>query len=692
MNKSIIIPVLFLILTAPVMLNAQEVKKGDEKKAAAIADSVKLKAASDTSKTKKQLMPAEKPLFSKSALTYNAEGYLLNKDEIHITDYKSIGDLFIRLPFGFLQSLGSPGMPDEAVLYGTGNGGVSYSNDGISINNRIFNSFDLTNFQTERVDSIEVYPLAKAFIYSPLNENSALNFVSRDRVKEKQYSRLRFLQGQNKEGFIDFMFSMPIARKVYFTSEITNSNIKDLYTNSEAGGWRASVKLRYNLSNDINLIANYSYFNTETKLNGGVNIDALKAKYPADWSTYIYDEKRALVNYSFRGVKSLSHSVSFRMLASIPGIGGTTDASVYFQSGLSEFRQNDTVDTYIDSQYRYAGMVTIRDNNRFSNYGALVKQGFDLKYFDLKFILNYEENKLSTPLLTGERKNSIFSAGSVLTFHLLDSLIHPSVFIKNLTYNSAHYPGFGGDVNISLSPNLFLYGGYSYHKKPYTVFEAEDFSAISTLPSQQLTNYEAGIRYIKKDCDLRAGIFNSINSNAAEPVIIKPSGVLEDYVKYYLTAEKSASGVNALVKYKFFKILLQGNAAAYLKRDDGLQNTPAFTFDGGVFYVDTLFNRNLDLKAGFNFKYYSAQNYFYYDFEKSSSAQYIRASASGNNNPILKTSDIFRVDFFLAGRVQDAAIVYFTWENLFDKKYFMVPYYPAMGRNIKFGIAWEFLD
>ena len=55
-------------------------------------------------------------------------------------------------------------------------------------------------------------------------------------------------------------------------------------------------------------------------------------------------------------------------------------------------------------------------------------------------------------------------------------------------------------------------------------------------------------------------------------------------------------------------------------------------------------------------------------------------------------SPSFQLDFFLAGKIQNSATVYFVFENLFNAKYFIVPYYPKQARGIRFGVAWEFLD
>jgi len=79
-----------------------------------------------------------------------------------------------------------------------------------------------------------------------------------------------------------------------------------------------------------------------------------------------------------------------------------------------------------------------------------------------------------------------------------------------------------------------------------------------------------------------------------------------------------------------------------------------------------LFNQDLDLKTGFVLNYY--------DFE---SKDFKSAS---------------QLDFTIAGTIRKVAIVYFSWENLLNEKYFIVPYYPMRERGIRFGIAWELFN
>ncbi len=146
------------------------------------------------------------------------------------------------------------------------------------------------------------------------------------------------------------------------------------------------------------------------------------------------------------------------------------------------------------------------------------------------------------------------------------------------------------------------------------------------------------------------------------------------YYHYYKQAEKtSALGFSLKAKYSF--ILLESQNALYNSPSGSeLYFVPDFISRTGLFYNDFLFDNNLDLKTGFIFTYIGEQNF------------------SSVETRILKVPSVTRLDFTLAGEVRKAAIVYFIIENIFDKKYYITPYYPMPERNFRFGIAWEFLN
>ena len=108
-------------------------------------------------------------------------------------------------------------------------------------------------------------------------------------------------------------------------------------------------------------------------------------------------------------------------------------------------------------------------------------------------------------------------------------------------------------------------------------------------------------------------------------------------------------------------------------------NIPETNINAGLYFKDLLFNSNLDLKAGFVLNYTGKQNL------RNLSVPFVG----------ILDADIeswLTLDFTMSAESQKLAIVYFTWENLFDWNYYITSYYPMLERNIRFGVAWEIFN
>lgn len=140
-------------------------------------------------------------------------------------------------------------------------------------------------------------------------------------------------------------------------------------------------------------------------------------------------------------------------------------------------------------------------------------------------------------------------------------------------------------------------------------------------------------------------------------------------------------GIGGNLRYNFWIMSFENNTSYYSGdylgtsfRHKGLLGIPDIFSKTGIYLSDSLFSSNLNIKSGFVFTYYGR-------------IKYINTLGS-----IFATDPAFTIDFTLAGRIRNAATVYFTWENLLDEKYYLIPYYPALGRNLRFGIAWDLFN
>jgi hypothetical protein len=153
---------------------------------------------------------------------------------------------------------------------------------------------------------------------------------------------------------------------------------------------------------------------------------------------------------------------------------------------------------------------------------------------------------------------------------------------------------------------------------------------------------------------------------------------------YYITGNLSGVGLN--LNYSFWKLLIETNSSYYYDGmtrywdevnqtiKDEVLNIPEIQFMAGIYVNSDFFESNLYLKTGLTFYYYGEIN---------SSPYWPTVITTGPTN---------NLDFTLAGEIKKLALFYFVWENIFDKQYYITPYYPMPSTNIRFGLAWELFN
>jgi len=199
---------------------------------------------------------------------------IIDRQTFLFTNYRYTGDLLRPFSLNFIRDFGFIGQPNETFIYGIGNGGISYLQNGVLWNNRYTNSLDLNLMQSEDVDSIEVVPSPRGFLYGPFNNPITVNFIMRDFVSKELYSRIRYYEGPDGEAMIDGKFNAKVAKRWNLSFQITNRSYDSSYTNSEFSIWQANAKLKYFLSNSVNFTGWYYLVKSNQGLNGGLILTA----------------------------------------------------------------------------------------------------------------------------------------------------------------------------------------------------------------------------------------------------------------------------------------------------------------------------------------------------------------------------------------------------------------------------------
>jgi hypothetical protein len=163
----------------------------------------------------------EKPLAEQSQT--------INKREFYFYNYWYTGDFLRIFSLNFIKDQAFLGQPNETFIYGVGFGGISFLEDGVLWNDRYTNVLDLNQVQSEDVDSIEIVPSPRSFLYGPYNNPATVNFIMKDFITVQPYSRIKYYEGPFGEAMIDGMFSAKIYKRWKLSFQITNRSSDDRY-------------------------------------------------------------------------------------------------------------------------------------------------------------------------------------------------------------------------------------------------------------------------------------------------------------------------------------------------------------------------------------------------------------------------------------------------------------------------------
>jgi Putative porin len=630
------------------------------------------KAVSIDSLKHKMVIDTLIPVYQK-ALEEN--GFIIPKDQSNKMDYRYAGDLLKAFDFYFTLDQGFVGQPNETSIYGTGFKGISYMEDGIPVNNRFTNSLDLNLVQTEYIDSIEIVPLPRGFLFSPYNNDVSVNFITRDFLSRPPYSRIKYYQGPNGEALIDGLFNNWMFKRFNASFDISNRKTDDNYLNSSFSLWQARLKFKYLLSDKINIIGSYYYATSQTGLNGGVNYAQIDSS-TNDINSVLYDPSLAPVIFSTRTEQTNQQNVSLKLLGRFTG-NSSTDLTVYYRSNFDAITGEVMTGT--------ADSIYFANTDRNKIYGASLRQDFTEDLLNLSLIGNYEKYDLNYDALYQSNhpvinyNSSVYSLSAILTINTVNKIFVPSIFYKT-SYNSfftndKNSNGFGMDVKSSISDNFSFYAGYSFYNNQNNT-DTKNFEISGEYRNDFMSG---GLRYFSRK-DYYLSDFAELNQlPTGSPILAFTNIYNPSSFSYVLpTSEQNTNGVGGHFNFKLWKLIWENSAARYFNANNSeaiLSSVPKYTYRGGLYFKGILFSGNLDLKTGLVFYYYGERNALINTYPGS-----------------IIVSSVNRFDFTLAGEIQKVAIVYFAMENLFNKQYYIVPYYPMPGRSIRFGIAWELFN
>ncbi|PIQ09087.1 MAG: hypothetical protein COW71_08390 [Ignavibacteriales bacterium CG18_big_fil_WC_8_21_14_2_50_31_20] len=609
----------------------------------------------------------------------------IKKNNFSKDDYRNLSDVFTYEPFSFNQDLGSLGQPNEQMFYGLGFGNVSYISDGVLINNRWQNSYNLNRYSNELVDSIEIIPITKGFLYSTYNNPVAVSINSRFNYPMRAITKLRFFQASYDEGFVDVIFHSPITKKLNVGLNISNTAIDSRFANSDYESWKLNAQINYQLSDKMNIDFSYHYSNDTLALFGGLDTNKM---LNGNYSTVLYE---TINKKSARYLLNNNNQANLKILAFvIPNI--KSDLSFYFISTSQKYFQNEG--------QLFENIPRIVHGNYYQTFGMSFRNLYEQKYISFDVIANYETSTFKTDVLNNNSKQDVFTFSGELKYLTNSDRFIPAVYGKLNRFNGKMIYGFGFEVMGKIDNHISYYLGMSLFQQQTTHMENNylyhstfpyDLTAVSPPQISENRAAEVGIKFDYNFVSGKITYFNYKSLNKAVPIgfMTKNDSLLVNEVSFFSERNIYNSGINLNFNFVLWKLLFNNNLSYYFSsKTERVYASPDYTLAGKIYYTNFLFENNLYLKTGINYRLTAGQLPFVYDFEKS-------LQITANLTPMVNYSEVpssFQLDLFMSGTIQERATIFVTIENVLDAEYYIVPYYFKQPMTLRFGVSWLLYD
>lgn len=593
------------------------------------------------------------PLYSSSEfVTYG------QIDKSNILSFAEIPALY---PLSFSLSFGSPVYREHVSLYGSLPGENTYLSNGVEMNNNTFSGYDQEILLTEEIDSVEIIPAPRSFLYTMNNSLAAFNIIRKERISPLSQTKIKYYEGPFGRAMLDARYNRLIYNRINVTVDIMNRKTDDRFSNNSGSVWSGRAGADYYFSEYFN--AGLTYTKTKTDINHYGGVDADSANTSSTPEEVIYDELNAPVNDEYLYDKVSTEDITFSMTAKQAGIL-THRLAFSSRSYLREYRDDFT----LNAPFIYMDHKEKRNSLSIQSRADFSPVTFDIAY-------RYEDRTSSLPLYFDP-----FGAPMVRhailpneTLHLLQMQAgvtiagaQAGVFYKTALGESPDYSGYGADIAFRFS-NIELYAGYADFRRFYNYLPSN-----MTSGSQTVTQLRAAYKGESGHVALHGFYSTNTWDGATVIPLSAETGYRNPFARTYLSASLSGALQTGY-------ILTELSASHINSRDRaGALLAPSVSASAGVYYTNVHFDSSLVIKSGFMTKYRGS---------------YVNTGISFISNRVYtdagSTPSSFTLDFFTSGRIADRATVFFLWENITGERYYTIYLYPMPSRGITFGINWE---
>jgi outer membrane cobalamin receptor len=592
---------------------------------------------------------------------------LLHSSQFIQTDAASVADLLMKVPGIYIRDLGQPGQPSELNMDGINGHAIGLLLDGRPLRDPVTGSYNLYDLPIEFLDVVEIANNSASLFAAPNANGGAMNLVSHQYDNGRPTTKLRFLQGPFNHILTDGLFAQNIARGVNAMFGFQRLVTDGRYSNSQYDSWSIRARLRYNITERINVWASDFYNKSTTGLNGGID--------PINSPT-LFDEVTAVVRDESTVQTIARHDFTLGLAGKfLPDTTSKTRALVYY--------------SFIDREYSTGASLytvpTFSDIQRSSFWGAKVEQQVDLSPIDIEIGAEYERRETEKGFFLPGHLETYASAKGRAALQPMEWLtVEGSARYENLRDDGGL--SWSARLQTSLTDGISAWGTISRSFRYPTIQELywTDSTLTRTgLPGKEThSRLEFGVRLKTNPLSISLKGYKRKIDNA---VVVTQKGNLDAGANQLLMffPQVDVQGAAADLSIQLWRLTLVGNLAYtdYQQQINSTQPFPRFSSYGEMSYSDEFGNHVVDLKVAVRLK--AMSHHFGLQFIPE---QYSFVQQNAALTPGYSTLDLYTVV-----KIGDAHVM-LVWENPLNVKGMMAPYYPLLGRNIKLGVNWVFTD
>jgi len=583
------------------------------------------------------------------------------------SDATSVADLLRRAPGVFIRELGQPGQPAQLNVGGLNDRATTLLLDGRPLRDPVTGSYNLYDIPIEFLDEIEMENSSASLFAAPNSAGGTINFVSHQYDNVHPMTKLRFLQGPFDHIMTDGIFAQNISRGMNAMFGLQRLVTDGRFPNSKYDSWNVRARLRYNITDRINAWVGDFYNKSTTGLNGG--IDPMK-------SPTLFDEVTAVVRDESTVQTISRHDFTLGLVAKLlPDSTSRSRALAYYSIIDRDYSTGAT-------QYTPPTFTDIQSS---SVWGTILEQQIDLSPLDIEVGVEYERRIIQKGYFLKSLEETYSSAkgrASIRPFEWLTG--ECSTRFENLRSDDAL--SWSMRLQAEVTDWLSVWGGLSRSCRYPTVQEL--YWADSTIVRVGLPGKET---HVSSELGFRIetgpliGSLRAFKRRIANAIVITQEGILNATSSQVIMffPQVDIQGIAADLSIQVWRLTLAGNLTYtdYRQQGNSTQPFPRFTSFSEFSYRDIFGDQVVDLKVAVRLKAISHHD----------GLQFVPQQLSFTQQSSTLIPGFSAVDFYIVAKIGDAHVT-FVWENPFNVNGMMVPYYPMLGRNIKLGVNWVFMD